>query len=217
MADRVVIFSPWPLNSLGYQALKYAAGANKRSHKVANQNKTYLVRGDQGLDPLGDLTPTDRLYILGHGVPGIPHGLSTPAIRGDDDLTWDKVQALDARVRGRYVAVPEPHVLADVPPEKMHCGLTPRGLVNTLLRCGLDDNFVDVRLYNCRLGDGNFSNFGVQFTELLRKDFKSAKVTAYTCYLDYWGGVEHSGRKMGTMDENADSQAAHNFKVEIVT
>jgi hypothetical protein len=178
---RVVMYSPWPNRSFVAQLEQYAVAAQQRDHK---REKTYVVRARD--DVLNDLDIGDRLYICGHGIE------FADRIKADGDTPW-----LESYSAGGYT----PHGALSVP------ALDPAGVISWLNVAGLPTGVSDIRLWVCKGGDTDFTRFGLEFTNLIRKRIKSARVTAYKGYMLL------TDRKRGQMDRNAfESQPAKEHK-----
>lgn len=188
---KVIMYSPWPNESFGGLAKQYVAAAQNRDHKPG-KNKTYFFRtAVQG--SLKDLVPEDRLYIMGHGVD------SLKAISADADVAWSET------FRGSGYSSYRGKLYTWVV-------LKPDELIAKLREAALPTTFVDFRLWVCKGGDREFSDFGWDFTSKLRETWKSATVVAYTGYLTLG---PQTGRKWGAKVKTDESTAAKNFRMVI--
>jgi len=189
---KVIMYTPWPNDSFGGLAKQYVAAAQNRTDHKPGRNKTYFFRNAiQG--SLHDLVPTDRLYIMGHGVEDLT------AIAADSDVQWSE------NLRGLgYSSYRGPKYTQAI--------LKPNELIAKLTEAALPTDFVDVRLWVCKGGDRQFTDFGWEFTAKLRETWKAAIVVAYKGYLTLG---PQSGRKRGAMVKTDESIAAKNFRMVI--
>ncbi len=186
---KVIMYCPWPNRSFVDHALEYIAGASNRQHK---KEKQYYVR-EHGPKVLNDLQPTDRLYILGHGVD------SGGCIQADTDTPWNPNYAALG-----YSAYNGPKVKTTI--------LKPAELVTKLTQAGLPQEVTDIRLWVCKGGDKSFDDFGWTFTALLLKINKGAIVTAYKGFMLL---PRKTGKKTGQLSMEGESSAAKNFRMVV--
>ena len=189
---KVIMYSPWPNDSFGGLAKQYVAAAQNRTDHKPGRNKAYFYRNATP-GSLHDLVPADRLYIMGHGVEDLT------AIAADSDVQWSE------NLRGLgYSSYKGPKYTQAI--------LKPDELIAKLTNAALPHDFVDFRLWVCKGGDRDFTDFGWEFTGKLRKTWKAAIVVAFNGYLTLG---PQSGRKWGAMVKTDQSTAAKNFRMVI--
>ena len=168
------------------------AAQNRTDHKPGKEKAYFFRTAVAG--SLKDLVPTDRLYIMGHGVD------SLTAISADTDVVWSE------NFRGLgYSSYRGPKYAQVI--------LKPDELIAKLTEAALPTTFLDFRLWVCKGGDPEFTEFGLEFTKKLREIWKEAIVVAFTGYMTLG---PKTGRKWGDMVKGAKDSDNYAKKFRIV-